>query len=61
MTEQEDHSCIVCGHEEERGIFIFRSFVCHRCEQEIIKTDASEDRYHFFIRQMRRIWLKQNA
>lgn len=61
MTEQENRSCIVCGNEETQGIFIFDSFVCQRCEQEIVTTDASEDKYRFFIRQMRSIWLKQNA
>jgi hypothetical protein len=58
---KEDRSCIVCGREEKLGIFIFDSFVCQRCEQEIVATDTAEDKYHFFIRQMRQIWLKQNA
>ncbi|GEN34593.1 sigma factor G inhibitor Gin [Aneurinibacillus danicus] len=60
-TEPENCSCIVCGNKEARGIFIFDSFVCQQCEQEIVATDASEDKYRFFIRQMRRIWLRQNA
>jgi hypothetical protein len=61
MMEQEDHNCIVCGNGGKEGIFIFNSFVCKHCEQEIVMTDAADDKYSFFIRQMRQIWLKQNA
>jgi hypothetical protein len=59
--ERDNHSCIVCGKEEMDGISIFDCFVCRNCEQEIVTTDARDDRYLFFINQMRKIWLKQNA
>lgn len=61
MTGKSYHDCIVCDQKELEGIFIFDSFVCRSCEAEIIKTNTAEDRYTFFIKQMRQIWLKQNA
>lgn len=61
MMGQDYRNCIVCDQEEPEGIFIFDSFVCRNCEAEMIKTDTAEDKYMFFIKQMRQIWLKQNA
>lgn len=61
MAGHNYRNCIVCSQDEPEGIFIFDSFVCRHCETEMIKTDATEDKYMFFIKQMRQIWLKQNA
>ncbi|WCK54609.1 sigma factor G inhibitor Gin [Aneurinibacillus sp. Ricciae_BoGa-3] len=58
--EREDH-CIVCGRKDREGIFIFTAFVCRSCEQEMVTTEVNEDKYLYFIKQMRQIWLKQNA
>ncbi|MFM1655422.1 sigma factor G inhibitor Gin [Brevibacillus sp. B_LB10_24] len=53
--------CIVCGEERTVGIAIWDQFICHPCEQEMVKTDVLDEKYPFFIKQMRRIWLKENA
>ncbi|WP_027415740.1 sigma factor G inhibitor Gin [Aneurinibacillus terranovensis] len=58
---EKDEHCIVCGKQGTEGLFIFNSFVCKNCEQEMVATDACDDKYLYFIKQMRQIWMKQNA
>lgn len=53
--------CIVCGEERIEGIAICEQFICHPCEQEMVNTDVRDEKYPFFIHQMKQIWLKKNA
>lgn len=53
--------CIVCGEERAAGIAICDQFICQPCEQEMVKTDVHDEKYPFFIHQMRQIWLKKDA
>ncbi len=59
MTTMENQAaqCIVCNEPKPRGITIFGQFICDRCEQEIVNTEVSDERYRFFIERMKRIWL----
>jgi len=59
--ENSVQSCIVCGQQCAIGIAICDQFICHSCEQEMVKTDVHDEKYPFFIKQMRQIWLKKNA
>ncbi|MCF6095139.1 sigma factor G inhibitor Gin [Microaerobacter geothermalis] len=59
--EQEMRYCIVCGMRKDTGISIWGEFICIACEHEIIDTDVYDEKYPFFIEQMRRIWLKNHA
>ncbi|GAB7387242.1 hypothetical protein BSNK01_10780 [Bacillaceae bacterium] len=53
--------CIVCRAEKEVGITICDAFICEECEQEMVRTDVKDEKYPFFIRQMRGIWMQKNA
>lgn len=53
--------CIVCGEERSAGIAICEQFICQSCEQEMVKTDVRDEKYPFFIRQMKQIWFKMEA
>ncbi len=53
--------CIVCEQEQNDGIAICEQFICQRCEQEMVNTDVQDEKYPFFIHQMRRIWLRKDA
>lgn len=58
----EKDSCIVCTKEKKEGIYIWDHFICRECEEEMVTTDVHEDKYPFFIKQMRKLWmLKENA
>lgn len=59
--EKPVQNCIVCREDHSLGIVINDQFICHTCEQEMVKTDVRDEKYLFFIQQMKQIWLKKNA
>lgn len=65
MTPELEHvcTCIICEQPKQaaEGIFLVSEFICNACENEIVNTDVKDDRYPFFIHQMKQIWYKQNA
>lgn len=58
MENESLRICIVCGTGKRDGIMIFDEFICEPCELEIVRTDVKDERYPFFIKQMKQIWLK---
>lgn len=55
------HSCIICGQEKIDGIMIISEFICRECENEMVQTDVLDEKYPFFIHQMKQILYKKNA
>lgn len=53
--------CIICGEPKSEGIRICLQFICEDCEAEIVRTDALDVRYPYFISQMKRIWYKESS
>lgn len=53
--------CIVCSQKKDIGICIWSQFICQSCEGEMVATEVYDEKYPFFIKQMRKIWLKENA
>ncbi|MFD0870374.1 Inhibitor of sigma-G Gin [Chlamydia abortus] len=53
--------CIICGQQREDGIHIISQFICAACEEEIVHTDVQDEKYPFFIHQLRQIWYPKDA
>ncbi|AKG36901.1 sigma factor G inhibitor Gin [Paenibacillus durus] len=62
---EQDHTktevCIICGQEKEEGIRIVSQFICEDCEAEMVRTEAEDAKYRFFIGRMKKIGLQKNA
>lgn len=58
---QELPQCIVCLERKDIGIYIWSQFICQSCEGEMVATDVYDEKYPFYIKQMKKIWLKENA
>ncbi|WP_025689394.1 sigma factor G inhibitor Gin [Paenibacillus zanthoxyli] len=62
---EQDHAkteiCIICGQEKEEGIRIVSQFICEDCEAEMVRTEAEDAKYRFFIGRMKKIGLQKNA
>lgn len=56
-----EQSCIICDQHKMEGIHIYDSFICSECEQEMVVTDVVDLKYSFFIKRLKRIWLKKDA
>ncbi|MFD2671567.1 sigma factor G inhibitor Gin [Marinicrinis sediminis] len=61
MKAEHRETCIICEQSKAEGINIYASFICADCEEEIVGTDVQDVKYPFFIRQLKNIWLKQDA
>jgi hypothetical protein len=59
--EAEMETCIICKELKMKGIKIVSEFICEDCESEMVHTDVKDDKYDFFIHQMKQIWVQLNA
>ncbi|WP_425456552.1 sigma factor G inhibitor Gin [Cohnella pontilimi] len=58
METLEYKTCIVCGQTKEEGITVVTEFICSSCESEIVQTTTKDEKYPFFIRQLRQLWVR---
>ncbi|GIP36307.1 sigma factor G inhibitor Gin [Paenibacillus sp. J2TS4] len=62
MEEAKQQStCIICEQPKEEGIRIITQFICATCEEEIVHTDVQDEKYPFFIHQLRQLWYRKDA
>jgi hypothetical protein len=61
MEEIERKTCIVCGESKEEGITIVTEFICTSCESEMIHTKVEVERYPFFVRRLKQLWVRFHA
>lgn len=53
--------CIICDREQMQGIMICDQLICDDCEKEMVRTEVEEERYHYFVDQMKKIWYKKSS
>jgi hypothetical protein len=61
MEDNERKTCIVCGEPKEEGITVVTEFICTSCESEMVHTNVEDERYPFFVRQLKQIWVRFHA
>lgn len=61
MEDNAHKTCIVCGEEKDEGITIVTQFICHSCESTIVQTKVEDEKYPFFVRRMKQLWVKFHA
>lgn len=47
--------CVVCEQSKKNGIHLYTRFICKDCEAEIISTDTGDERYRFYLRQLKKV------
>ncbi len=52
-------NCVICEKKKHRGYYLYTSFICTECEKKLIETDTCDPRYHFYIKQLRKINRRQ--
>ncbi|WP_240666776.1 sigma factor G inhibitor Gin [Longirhabdus pacifica] len=56
-----NHYCIICDQFKEEAVSVYLSFICLDCEQAIVNTETTDEKYEFFIQQLRALRYKKNA
>ncbi|UHA75357.1 sigma factor G inhibitor Gin [Paenibacillus sp. 481] len=53
--------CIVCNNATTDGIVVVNQFICTSCEQEMVRTDVEDEKYNYFIHQLKRLWVHMHV
>lgn len=61
MNHEHNNTCIICGQQKAEGIFIVLEFICQDCEVEMVHTDVQDEKYPFFIHQLKRIFITNHV
>ncbi|QMV42202.1 sigma factor G inhibitor Gin [Cohnella cholangitidis] len=61
MEENERKTCIVCGESKEEGITVVTEFICTSCETEMVNTNADDEKYPFFVKQLKQLTVRFHA
>ncbi|MGM9923322.1 MAG: sigma factor G inhibitor Gin [Bacillus sp. (in: firmicutes)] len=48
-------TCIVCEEVKNEGMYVYLSFVCRSCEEDIVKTETSDPKYQYYLQQLRKV------
>ncbi len=52
--------CVVCEQEKDKGIFIYKGFLCEECERKIVQTNTDDPKYTFYLKQLRSVRISKN-
>jgi hypothetical protein len=58
MESLDMKTCIVCGESKNQGITVVTEFICTSCESEMVQTKVEDEKYPFFVRQLRQLWVR---
>lgn len=47
--------CGICEEEKGNGIFLYRLFICHECERNMIHTEPREEKYNYYLQKLKNI------
>lgn len=45
--------CGICEEEKERGIHLYKLFICCECEKNMIHTEPREEKYHYYLQKLK--------
>ncbi|OCT13221.1 hypothetical protein A8709_00910 [Paenibacillus pectinilyticus] len=54
MEENRFGLCMICEQQKLGGIYIVTAFICDDCSSEIVKTNVNDQKYPFFVNQMKK-------
>ncbi|TXK78213.1 sigma factor G inhibitor Gin [Paenibacillus sp. N3.4] len=61
MEENRIGVCMICEQQRIGGIHIVTTFICDGCSNELVKTNVNDQRYPFFVKQMKKVFYPGNA
>lgn len=58
-AKEELKTCMVCGRPQASGITVAEEFfICEACETEMVNTSVEDEKYPFFVRQLKPLWTR---
>ena len=56
MRLVKEELCSICNESRSGGINILDSYVCRRCEEEMIKDDLNQLKMEFYKSRVKSLW-----
>ena len=53
MIQESMNVCKICEQPKKEGIRLIHLFICTACELELLSTSPEEEKYQYFINQMK--------
>ncbi|MCS1352353.1 sigma factor G inhibitor Gin [Mechercharimyces sp. CAU 1602] len=50
--------CIICDQRRDDGLLVLDEFICEACERELVQTAVTDQKYSYYVQQLKKIWLK---
>ncbi|GEN31254.1 hypothetical protein HNQ35_001759 [Cerasibacillus quisquiliarum] len=47
--------CGICNEEKTEGYYLYKMYICIECEQKLIRTDPTDEKYRYYIRKLEQI------
>lgn len=47
--------CGICEEEKNKGILVYRLFICDECERNMIHTEPKEEKYRYYLKKLKNI------
>ncbi|HEY4599866.1 MAG TPA: sigma factor G inhibitor Gin [Cerasibacillus sp.] len=48
-------TCGICDQEKTEGYYLYQMYICIACEQKIITTDPTDEKYLYYLRKLEQI------
>ncbi|WML46436.1 sigma factor G inhibitor Gin [Neobacillus sp. PS3-40] len=48
-------TCVICEQLKPNGIHLYTSFICEKCEKDIIRAKTNDPRYKFYLKQLKKV------
>lgn len=52
-TLEKNETCGICEEEREKGIHLYKLFICCECEQKMIHTEPREAQYQYYLNKLK--------
>ncbi|RSK25460.1 sigma factor G inhibitor Gin [Bacillus sp. HMF5848] len=49
LTQELGETCAICNETRVKGIHLYTTFICMKCEQELIHTETSDPKYKEYL------------
>ncbi|NEW09620.1 inhibitor of sigma-G Gin [Paenibacillus sp. SYP-B3998] len=52
---------MICEQQRNGGIHIISAFICDECSSEMVRTEVRDQKYPFFVKQMKKVFYTKHA
>lgn len=53
MEQIDTMTCGICEETKAEGIHLYKLFICHECERNMIHTEPKEEKYRYYLKKLK--------